>query len=425
MKSLLFIALFITFFLGFIFLTPKNEDKAQSQPTYLWKIRSIDTMKTSRDRARNTLTDGEIEIELRAIKNLGANYVAIDTPYDDEFLPFLKRWVSLARRSGLKVWFRGNWSSWEGWFDYPKNMTPEKHNFKTAKFIEMNPGLFEEGDIFDPCPECENAGFWKQPEENAEYNQFIQNQRKIVRDSFSKIKRQVYTNIFSIIGGRAKEVLNKKTLDTLDNVVTIDHYFKDPSSMSQYIEYFSQNYSTTVLVGEFGAPIPDINGSMNENEQAQFINGVFKKLYENKENVLGINYNVLTGGTTSLLNEDGTPREATEIIKNYFIPGAISGTVTNTIGDRLQNIQVKVSDGLNSTTTDSLGRYGLTVPASAADIVIKDNKYKYKTISKKEMFSRGIEITRDFILEPQRKSLIYRVRLIIKYIGDDISKIMP
>lgn len=422
MKFPLFIAIFIVAFWGFTLLTPEHESVAKSQPTYLWKIRSIDTMKTSRDMARDILTDGELEKELQTIKNLGANYVAIDTPYDEEFLPLLKRWVIFARRTGLKVWFRGNWSSWEGWFDYPKNMTPEEHNQETAKFIETNPDLFEDGDIFDPCSECENSGFWKQPEDNAEYNQFIQDQRKVVKDSFSKIKKRVYTNIFSINGGRAKEVLSKKTLDTLDNVVTIDHYFKDPSSMSQYIDYFSQNYHTTVLVGEFGAPIPDINGSMNENEQAQFINEVFKIMYKDKENVLGINYNVLTGGTTSLLNEDGTPREATEIIKNYFIPGGISGTVTNTVGDRLPNIKVKTSDELNSTTTDSLGRYTLTVPANAVDeIIIKDNKYK--TISKKETFNRGTKITRDFILEPRTINLTYRIRLIIKYIGDYISKI--
>ena len=43
----------------------------------------------------------------------------------------------------------------------------------------------------------------------------------------------------------------------------------------------------------------------NENQQALFIDEVLRELYKNKTNVFGINYNVLTVGTTKLLNDDG------------------------------------------------------------------------------------------------------------------------
>ena len=415
-KLLFFFVIFFNAILYISFFTSKKETISQEQQSYLWQIRAVDTMKTSRDKARVRLYDlkfdTEIEKELLTIKNMGANYAAIDTPYDEEFLPYLKRWIKQARKTDLKIWFRGNWSNWEGWFDYPKNLTPEKHQAKTAEFIETHPELFEDGDIFDPCPECENAGFWKQPDDNAKYNEFIQNQRIVLKNSFNKINKKVYTNIFSIIGGRAKEVLDKKTLDALDNIVTIDHYIKDPSSMTEYINYFSKNFQTKVLVGEFGAPIPDINGSMDEEQQALFINEVLRELYKNKTDVLGINYNVLSLGTTKLLNDDGTERQAVDVVKNYFIPGVVKGTVTNTLGDLLKNIPVRTSDGLNSTATGRQGHYTISIPASTVDIAVGGNKYK--TIVQKEVVDRGAEITNDVVLEPQKIGFIYRIRLTMK-----------
>jgi len=415
-KFLLFAALSITAFLGLSFFSPKQEVVPEGQPSYLWQVRSVDTMKTSRDKARTQLHDlkfdTEIEKELLAVKNLGANYVSIDTPYDDEFFPYLERWLELARKTGLKVWFRGNWTSWEGWFDYPKNLTPMEHHAKTAEFIETHPDLFEDGDIFDPCPECENAGFWKQPDDNQKYNEFLRNQRIVLKNSFSKIKKKVYTNVFSIIGGRAKEVLDKKTLEALDNLVTIDHYTKNPLSMTEYIGYFSKNFHTNVLVGEFGAPIPDINGSMDESEQAQFIEQVFRELYKNKDRVFGINYYVLTEGTTKLLNDDGTPRQAVEIVKNYFIPGVVKGIVTNTLGDKLKNIPVKTSDELNNTTTGRQGHYTMVIPAGTTEIIAGGDKYKASV--QELVIVRGGEITQDIILEPKSPSLFYRLRLFFK-----------
>lgn len=419
-KKFIALIIFLITIVSLLNFSTKEKIISQEQPKYLWSIRSIDTMKTSRDKARVRLYDlnfdKEINKELQAIKNMGANYVAIDTPYDDEFLPYLTRWIKLARKTELKVWFRGNWSNWEGWFDYPKNLTPERHQAKTAEFIETHPDFFKDGDIFDPCPECENAGFWKQPDDNAKYNEFIQNQRIVLKNSFNKINKKVYTNIFSIIGGRAKEVLDKKTLDALDNVVTIDHYVKNPSSMTEYISYFSKNFQTKILFGEFGAPIPDINGPMDESQQALFIDKVLRELYKNKTNVFGINYNVLTLGTTKLLDDDGTERQAVDVVKNYFIPGVIKGTVSNTLGDKLKNVPIKTSDGLNSTTTDSQGRYAMSIPASTVNIVIGGNKYKTK--KQKMIITRKAEITQNIILEPEKIGFIYRLRLIIK----DVNK---
>ena len=89
-----------------------------------WSVRSIDTMKYSRDLSRQKLQDPRfdsvIDSQVSAIANTGATHVAIDTPYDPEFLPLLKRWVAAARKYNLHVWFRGNFSGWEQWFGYSK-----------------------------------------------------------------------------------------------------------------------------------------------------------------------------------------------------------------------------------------------------------------------------------------------------------------
>src|SRR3989338_5682012 len=91
----------------------------------LFQIQSIDTMKYSRDLARAKAKDPSfdkvIDAEMKLIAGAGATHVAIGTPYDEEFIPMLSRWVRSARAHGLSVWFRGNFSGWEGWFSYPKN----------------------------------------------------------------------------------------------------------------------------------------------------------------------------------------------------------------------------------------------------------------------------------------------------------------
>ena len=127
-----------------------------------FQVQSIDTMKYSRDTAREKLKDVKfdevIDAQIKNIAATGATHVSLGTPYDEEFLPFLKRWVAAARKYGLKVWFRGNWSGWENWFDYPKFKDGKVHSEKTKKFILENSNLFEDGDVFTACPECENGG---------------------------------------------------------------------------------------------------------------------------------------------------------------------------------------------------------------------------------------------------------------------------
>lgn len=396
---------------SYIMLKPAEKKELKTpmvQKNDIWTIRSIDTMKTSRDKARDNITDDVIKAEVTIIKSLGANYVAIGTPYDNEFLPYLKKWVKEIRAQNLKVWYRGSFVNYEGWFGYEKNLSPEQLLTKTEKFILDNKELFQDGDIFDPCPECENGGYWPQPEADASYNTFVQKKNEVLRKSFNQINKNVIFNLNSVIGGRAKDVLKQPAFDALDNVIAIDHYNKNPQNYTDYIDYFDK-LNTKVVFSEFGAPIPDMHGKMTEEEQAKFIEDVFYKLFQKGEKVKGINYWVLSTGTTALINENFSERKATSVIKKYFYPSFIKGTVTNTLNNPLQYISIKVENTEVSSTTDQYGNYSLVVPSQSEFTVLIDDK-NYLNKSQKVKLGNSETKTINMQLVPKTEDIWYKIQ---------------
>jgi hypothetical protein len=368
-------------------------------------------MKTSRDMARTYLNnpdyDEEIIIQLQAIKETGADYVSVTTPYDDEFLPYLERWVKLARQEGLKVWFRGNWSSWEGWFGYPKNMTPEEHLAKNSEFIGKHSDLFQNGDIFDPCPECENAGFWPQNDKNRDYQLFIQRQQEQTKADFDKINKQVMVYP-SIIGGRAKDVLDQGTFDSLDNVIAIDHYVPKTQGMSEFIDYF-KDLNTKSLISEFGAPIPDMNGFQNEKQQAEFVRNILEVLYQKRDSVEGLNYWVLSHGTTAILNPDYSKRAVFDVLKEYFSPARVEGRVVNPLGEGVKDLTLRTSDNATKVKTDDQGYYYFTIPPRQFELMIDDPDYSSQPVLLVASESGQI-ISYDFLVEPENPGFFYNLK---------------
>lgn len=412
------IVLFVVLILGvFAKHSSESQENSKTSAPCTWEVCSIDTMKNSRDKARaelnNPAYDETIKSDIQAIKETGANYVAIGTPYDDEFLPYLKRWVKHAREKDLSVWFRGNWANWEGWFEYPKNLTPENHIKKTAEFIEKNPDLFEDGDIFDACPECENAGFWPQPHKDEAYRTFVKDQEKSVENAFKRTGKNVISNYPSIIGGRAKEVLDMDTVTALDKTVAIDHYFKNPESITEYINEFKNKYGAATLVSETGAPIPDMHGNMSEDDQAQFIKNVLERIYVAGNSVSGLNYWVLSNGTTALINPDGSKRKAFDILTTYYSPGVVTGFVTNTLGEPLPFLPLITSDGV-ITHTDKNGEYIFKIPRREFSLSTDSRVYNNKESKKLAIKSNFQKMEQDFVLIPNNPSFIYQIKLFIK-----------
>ncbi len=290
-------------------------------PQRTWKFQSIDTMKHSRDLARQQLSQTNpttIDVEVKQIAETGATHVAIATPYDEEFLPVLRQWVVAARKNNLKVWLRGNFSGWEGWFDYPK-ITRDEHLQKTMDFLQKNSALFEDGDIFTACPECENGGPGdpRITRDVKGHREFLVKEYQQTRDFFKSIGKNVATNYDSMNYDVAKLIMDKETTSRLGGVVTIDHYVKSPEKINSDINSLAESSNGEIVLGEFGAPVPDITGNMSEVEQQEWVQKVLQTLSQNP-NVTGVNYWVDWGGSTALWNQDGTPRAAVSIIKKYY-----------------------------------------------------------------------------------------------------------
>jgi len=413
-----FILTVILFFIIGSFVVGKSPVKFgipghESSGTTLWQYQCVDTMKTSRDRARNwqQAQDAHADTarQVRAIKSLGANCIAIDTPYDKEFLPYLKTWVKEARKNKLHIWFRGNFSSWEGWFDYPKGMSSEDLFAKTTDFITENPDLFEDDDIFTPAPEGENGGPFNQVEkdEHEAYRKFLLTEHQITKDAFTKIGKNVDVNWMSMNGGLAKRMFDQETIDGLGKVVTLDHYIKTAPEMGEFIDYFANKYGAKTIIGEFGAPIPEINGAMTEDEQANFIDSLFQELYKKKSNVIGVNYWVIYDSSTALYNQDFSERKAADVVRKYFNPNIIKGKVVDEKGKALPGVFVKLFNTPDTTTTDKDGNFSFITPNDTVTLYASD---KIRTPAQKNVSLTKKKSSVKLVLRSKHESFIQKVR---------------
>ncbi len=379
----------------------------------LFDVQSIDTMKHSRDLAREKLADPSfdsvIESEMRLAKEAGATHVAVGTPYDEEFLPMLSRWVRKAREQGLSVWFRGNFSGWEGWFGYPR-ITADEHAHLLERFIEGNPALFEDGDIFSACPECENGGPGdpRKTGERDEHNDFLRREYGIATRSFKKIGRDVsvYTSMNADI---ARDVITPDAADDIGGTVLIDHYLSDPGRLAADVASIAEDLDTRVGIGEFGAPIPDLNGNMTEGEQAEFVRRTLDGLAaaEEDERTRLVNYWVMRGGTTALIRDDGTPKEAYDVVSSYFSPLALSGRVVDPLGGGVRGAEVSIDGSLIRAETSRNGSYEILVPRIYDNATLRKDGYAERTVPLSELASSSPS---ELVLEPTRPSLWYRIR---------------
>jgi hypothetical protein len=370
-----------------------------------WQVQSIDTMKYSRDLSREKLRDIEfdqtIEEQIKHIADLGATHVAIGTPYDDEFLPFLKRWVLYARANGLKVWFRGNFSGWEEWFGY-EQISRDDHLAKLESFILENPDLFEDGDLFSSCPECENGGPGD-PRLNGqvlEHREFLVKEYIVSTRSFSKIGKNVDARYFSMNGDVASLIMDKETTRALGGLVVVDHYVESPEILAQDIKKYAEESGGKVVLGEFGVPIPDIHGNLNKEEQAVWLNSALLLLSED-ENLIGLNYWVLTGGSTGLW-QNGVKREAVDILHSFYSPKTIGLKVTSSLGFGVKDAIVKVL--YKEFKSDRFGNVSIVSPPQVKDVEISKQGYKsyiqsIETSVSKERIS----------LESERGNILFRI----------------
>ncbi len=377
-------------------------------------------MKVSRDRAKEKmpqeLQKAIIAESVNTISSLGANCIALGTPYNDEFLPYLTLWVSEARKNHLHVWFRGNWAEWEGWFGYPKNLTTTEHIKRTKEFIQKNPQLFEDGDIFTPAPEAENGGPFDPVDSHTKtllMRQFLIAQHIESAKTFESIGKRVTTNWLSMSGGVAKATLNHETIYQLNNAVTLDHYVATPKEMAEYIAYFSDRYNAGVVLGEFGAPIPDLNGSMTEKEQAAFVDVLLKVLYEQGNVIKGVNYWTLSESSSALLSKEGDEKEVAAILKKYYLPSVVSGKGKDLTGKPIRNLSIPAADSSRNAILDAHGQFSFVIPAQSTKFIIDEtNKYAGKVFTVDLL--PGQAAFADITLRPQQSTTIFRLKSSLK-----------
>jgi Carboxypeptidase regulatory-like domain len=338
-------------------------------PRQLWRYQCIDTMKSSRDRAREWMKRAdlaeEIARQMKAVSSMGANCVSIGTPYDSEFNPYLRAWVEGARAEGLSIWFRGNFAGWEGWFDYPRITDEKEHHTKMVQFISDHPDLFADGDIFTGAPEAENGGPFLpgHADQYERYRLFLSETYALCQNTFFKINKKISCNWFSMSGGHAKSIFNEPSIASLNRVVTIDHYMRDSRDMGEYIDYFVKKYNARLVIGEYGAPIPDLNGKMTPEEQATFVRHTFIEMYTRRAAIEGINYWTLLDSSTQLLNDDYSERAVVEVVKDFYIPGVLVGRVVNSNGKGVAEAAVRIDSEKSDIYTNDQGYFSIDLPA--------------------------------------------------------------
>lgn len=378
---------------------------------FSWSVQSVDTMKYSRDRARESLNnpafDQIIESQIGEIAESGANTVALGTPYDEEFLPVLKRWVDSARRHKLHIWFRGNFSGWEGWFEYPR-ISPEEHIAKTDAFIRNHPELFADGDLFSSCPECEN-GSWGDPRMvgNTEgYRRFLLQEYAVSQAAFLALGKSVDTRYFSMNADVARLVMDQTTTRALGGRVTIDHYVNDPARLVSDIDEIARESGGEVMLGEFGAPIPDIHGSMTSEQQAQWLALAMTGLSKSKA-LRGVNYWTNTGSSTALW-DDGQARPGSRVLKTFFQPISVSGFVLDELGRPVNGASIRAGNNLAS--TDQYGHFVLR---------LYNNKPFLLNVSAPGFHPYSIKVqpptnSLSVVLKPDRPSMRFRLTLFLQ-----------
>ncbi len=382
----------------------------------LWHFQCVDTMKYSRDSAREFLDDPVrsqtfIANEVSIIKSLGATCVSVGTPYDDEFLPLLQQWTSTIHSAGMQVWFRGNFAGWEGWFDYPLLKNAEEHHAKTYAFITSHPEFFAEGDIFSPAPEAENGLLgspWASGSARKALVDFAWKSSDTCQRAITAIHKKVNCGYFSANGDVARDVYTHDVLQKAGAVTVIDHYIPSVVQYGIDLDGYAQKHGLPIVIGEFGAPILDLNGALNEQEQAQYVGELLRQFYTHKKQILGLNYWVLRGGSTELLNSDGSERAVTEVVRDYFMPGQIVGTVLDGIGRPVKNAIVSTGDTVQQVRTDAKGNFALSIPPGAVDLQVVASGYS-ANIQRVET-SRGQQTAVKFFIEPVKPSLWYRTR---------------
>lgn len=375
MKKLIAIALLL-----FVVMAALVRWSVAAAETSFFEVEAVDTMKYSRDAARNKEAQSFIPAMVVAAAALHPTHIAIATPYDDEFIPITKLWVNEIRKRNIKVWYRGNFAAWENWFGYPRFTDPYEHIAKSERFIKNNPDLFENGDIFTPAPEAENGGFGdprKSEEIKQKFFDFLPRSYESCVNSMKTIGKNAKCGYFSVNGDVAK-MFTKDIVDRTGGVLVIDHYVKTPEELIKDIQAYHETTGGKIVLGEYGAPIPDIHGNLSEEEQDKLIRENLIQLVKHRDIIGGINYWTAFGGSTEIFRERINPKKAAKTLEEYFNPMVVKGKVQDELGGAVRGALVE--NDIAQVKTNSSGNYSLLTTPDFLEFEVIHPEYETKKV---------------------------------------------
>ncbi len=300
-----------------------------------WSIQSTSSMKETKDRICGQRDAAWIAQWVAKAKELGVNYIAIETPYDNpgcaSALEYTKRWVSAIRSAGLKVWHRHMPLAFEGIYDIAKTNSIDFLPM-IAQYIKTNPTLFAQNDIFTPIPEPQNGGIsgitWCyagvcQFRDAPHFNQWLRSAIDISAQAFSSIGLSGKVKIgyfgfdgFIVWGGNNPDwsgILEDATVQKMGNI-TIDHYPElVNTTMKDDLDKLQKKYpNTQIIIGEWGTVT-------NTTDFVQQVKNSMSTAV--RSNIIGFNYwHMGMSGNEALINDDFSKKIHFDSVQSFFKP---------------------------------------------------------------------------------------------------------
>lgn len=289
-------------------------------------------MKETKDRVCGPRDPAYIEQWVQRARLLGANYVAIETPYDNpacgDSLAYTKLWVSVVRAHGLSVWHRHMPLAFEGIYNTPKNKSAD-YLAQISAYIKENSSLFASGDIFTPIPEPQNGGISGVTycsegtcmfNGAGHFNQWLRDAITISDLSFAGIGLggKIKIGYFGFDGFVAwgdnnpdwEGILEDETIKKMGNI-TIDHY---PEAVGDTMEHdldelMARYPGIPIIIGEWGTITGgDIQGQVLKSMQAA-----------KRPGVVGFNYwHMGMGGNESIIGDDFSAKAQYDEVQRFY-----------------------------------------------------------------------------------------------------------
>lgn len=359
-------------------------------------IKSIDVMKLTQDRATNPPSDTDKNHYAQTVKSLGAEYMAISTPYDTpsggpDATAVTTAWVNAIRANGLKVWHRHSWLSDEGWYGVPKNTTNDRID-DTKNWILAHADLFKEGDIFCPKPEPQNMGVYgingngDRFKSVAAFNLWLQDMTKACKEAFTQLGLNVKVGYWGFDGfvvcgynnpdWTGRTFLEPLTVQSMDNIVCTDHY---PSlvgkPMSDFINVFKKALpGAKLFIGENGS-------AAGGDTAAQFTSDYNACLADSV--CVGYNYWQLgpDGSSEKLINSDFSLTAVGNKVKELWLnePTTSSTTNSSTTSSTTSNSSSSSTSSSSITTSHEEPEKIISAEGLSTIVVVtnKGNLWKY------------------------------------------------